>query len=409
MIAADGRLDAAGDYPFDRLRALLGDSRPPDGVTPVAFSLGEPQQAPPAFVAETIAAEAAGWGKYPPIRGTADARATIASWLARRYRLPPGMIDADAMIVPVSGTREALFMIALAVIPERRSGSRPVALMPNPFYQVYVGAAVAAGAEPVFVPADREHGFLPDYASLPDEILARAAIAYFCSPANPQGAVAPLDTLKGLVELARAHDFVLVSDECYSELYYGEPPPGAAEACAVLGRGSMSGVVAMNSLSKRSSAPGLRVGFVAGDPEIMRRFARLRDYGGAPPPLPLLSAAAALWRDEDHVEANRASYAARFAAAEDILGGRNGFYAPEGGFYLWLDVGDGEAAARRLWREAGIRVMPGEYLAREADGGHPGAGYIRVALVHELDTTREALSRMSETLDRADLESEDRS
>ena len=407
MTASGGRLDAAGAYPFDRLRALLGDSQPPNGVAPVAFSLGEPQQAPPAFVAETIAAEAAGWGKYPPIRGTTDARAAIAAWLSWRYRLPPGMIDADAMIVPVSGTREALFMIALAVVPENRSGERPVALMPNPFYQVYLGAAAAAGAEPVFVPADREHGFLPDYASLPDEILDRAAIAYFCSPANPQGAVASLDALRNLVELARVHDFVLVSDECYSELYYGEPPPGAAEACAVLGSGSMSGVVIMNSLSKRSSVPGLRIGFVAGDPEVMRRFARLRDYGGAPPPLPLLSAAAALWRDEDHVAANRASYAARFAAAEEILGGRHGFYTPEGGFYLWLDVGDGEAAARSLWREAGIRVMPGEYLACETDSGHPGAGYIRVALVHELDTTREALSRMSDTLGRSGLHSED--
>lgn len=402
MTAFGGRVEAAGDYPFDRLRALLGGVSPPEGVVPVSLSLGEPQQAPPGFVAEAIAAASAGWAKYPPIRGTEEIRTVIAEWLTRRYRLPEGMIDPETMIVPVSGTREALFMMALTVVPETRSATRPVVLMPNPFYQVYLGAAVAAGAEPVFVPADREHGFLPDYAALPGEVLDRTAVAYFCSPANPQGAVATLDRLKEVVALAQARGFVLVSDECYSELYYGDPPPGAAEASAALGRASMPGVVVVNSLSKRSSAPGLRVGFVAGDPSLLRRFARLRDYGGAPPPLPLLAAAAALWRDEDHVAANRAGYAARFAAAREILDGRHGFHFPEGGLYLWLDVGDGEAAARRLWREAGVRVMPGAYLARESGGRNPGANRIRVALVHGLETTRDALTRMAGVLDGTD-------
>lgn len=393
----NARMDAVGDYPFDRLRALLGGIGPPAGLAPIPLSLGEPQHAPPAFLAEIVAAERAGWSKYPPMRGTETARAAIAAWLARRYRLPDGMVDPETMVVPVSGTREALFMIALAAVPEEKAGGRPVVLMPNPFYQVYLGAAVMAGAEPVLVPAGKEHGFLPDFAALPEDVLTRTALAYYCSPANPQGMIAPLETLKRLVELARAHDFLLVSDECYSELYYGAPPAGAAEACAALG-GGFDHVCVMNSLSKRSSAPGLRSGFAAGDPELIRRFARLRDYGGAPPPLPLLAAATALWGDEEHVVANRATYAEKYAVAEEVIGGRFGYYTPQGGFYLWLDVGDGEEAARRLWREGGIRVIPGAYLARNVDGYNPGAGYIRLALVHDLETTREALLRIAEIL-----------
>ena len=393
----NARLDTVGDYPFDRLRALLGDVMPPADITPIPLSLGEPQHAPPAFLAETVAREAAGWSKYPPMKGTEIARAAIASWLTRRYGLPEGMIDGESMVIPVSGTREALFMIALAAVPETKNGDKPVVLMPNPFYQVYLGAAVMAGAEPVFVPAGKDDGFLPDFASLPEDTLNRTALAYYCSPANPQGAIASMDTMKSLVGLARDHDFLLVSDECYSELYYGAPPTGAAEACAELG-GSLANVAVMNSLSKRSSAPGLRSGFVAGDPDLIRRFARLRDYGGAPPPLPLLAAATALWSDEDHVVANRAVYAEKYDVAAEILSDRFGYYTPEGGFYLWLDVGDGEDAALRLWRDAGVRVIPGEYLAREADGIHPGRGYIRLALVHDKDTTAEALTRLANVL-----------
>ena len=393
----NARLESVGDYPFDRLRALLGDVSLPADIAPIPLSLGEPQHAPPAFLAETIARESAGWSKYPPMKGTAAARAAIAAWLSRRYGLPDGMIDGETMVVPVSGTREALFMIALAAVPETKNGEKPVVLMPNPFYQVYLGAAVIAGAEPVFVPAGRDDGFLPDFSALPEETLNRTALAYYCSPANPQGAIASMDTMKSLVGLARDHDFLLVSDECYSELYYGAPPTGAAEACAALD-GSLANVAIMNSLSKRSSAPGLRSGFVAGDADLIRRFARLRDYGGAPPPLPLLAAATALWSDEEHVVANRAVYAEKYEVAADILSNRFGYYTPEGGFYLWLDVGDGENAALRLWRDAGVRVIPGEYLAREANGAHPGKGYIRLALVHDKDTTAEALTRLANVL-----------
>lgn len=387
------RLDTVGAYPFDRLRSLLGDVLPPSGIEPIPLSLGEPKHAPPSFLAEVIARESAAWSKYPPMRGSDDARRAIAAWLTRRYSLPKEMVEPETMVIPVSGTREALFMIALAAVPEIKNGKKPVVLMPNPFYQVYMGAATIAGAEPVLVPAGKDDDFLPDFSTLPLEILSRTALAYYCSPANPQGAIASIETMKKLVCLAREHDFLLVSDECYSELYYRSPPAGAAEACAALG-GSFQNVAIMNSLSKRSNAPGLRSGFVAGDPELIRKFARLRDYGGAAPPLPLSAGASALWADEEHVIINRSLYAEKYKIAAEILSGKYGYYTPDGGFYLWLNVGDGEKAALRLWRDAGVRVIPGEYLAREIEGSHPGAGYIRLALVHDKDKTAEALTRL---------------
>ena len=356
------RLDAVGDYSFDRLRALLGGIEPPAGVEPIALSLGEPQHAPPPFLAETVARESAGWSKYPLVRGTDPARTAISDWLTRRYALPKGLVDPDSMVVPVSGTREALFMIALAAVPEQKNGQKPVVLMPNPFYQVYLGAAVTAGAEPVLVPADRQNGFLPNYAALPDDVLDRTALAYYCSPANPQGAIAPMETMKTLVELARAHDFLLVSDECYSELYYGAAPTGAAEACAALGDGpgdAMRNVVAMNSLSKRSSAPGLRSGFVAGDPDLIRRFARLRDYGGAPPPLPLLAAASALWSDEEHVIANRALYAANTRWRSRFSTASTGITRPK----AVSICGSTSAMAKLLRALSGARPACGSYPA----------------------------------------------
>ncbi len=389
------RLERIGDYPFDRLRALLGTVAP-RANDPIFLSIGEPQHPPPPVIQTAIAENFPLWGRYPPMAGTPEFRAAVAGWLEARYALPAGMIVPDAHVIPVSGTREALFMAALAVLTEARKPA-PRVLMPNPFYQVYLGAAVIGGAEPVLVPATRELGFLPDFAGLDAATLDATAMAYYCSPANPQGAIAPLETLKGLVALARRHDFVILFDECYSEIYQHAAPPGGMAACAALG-GTLDNVLVFNSLSKRSSAPGLRSGFVAGDARLIKRFTRLRDYGGAPPPLPLLAAATALWGDEAHVEENRALYRKKFEMAEAALGGRCGFYIPDGGFYLWLDVGDGEDAARRLWAE-GVRVMPGAYLAqRDASGRNPGAGYIRCALVHDLDTTERALARMSAVL-----------
>ncbi|MHA1569558.1 MAG: aminotransferase class I/II-fold pyridoxal phosphate-dependent enzyme [Alphaproteobacteria bacterium] len=392
------RVERIGDYPFDRLRALLAPLSPPDGLAPILLQLGEPKHAPPALIRETVDANAAGWGRYPPMAGTPDFRAAAAQWLIRRYRLPHGMVDADRQIIPVSGTREALFLIALTAVPETKGGRQPAVLMPNPFYQVYAGAAVLSGAEAVYVPAERETGFLPDYAALDAALLARTALAYYCSPANPQGTVAPLETLVALVRLAREHDFLIVFDECYSEIYDRDPPPGGMEACAALG-GGMENVLVFQSLSKRSSAPGLRSGFVAGHADLIRRFTRLRDYGGAAPPLPLLAAAAALWRDESHVELNREMYRRKFDLATSALSDKFGFYRPGGGFYLWLDVGDGEAAAQRLWADAAVRVLPGAYLAAtDAKGHNPGASYIRCALVDDDRTTEAALDRIARTL-----------
>jgi N-succinyldiaminopimelate aminotransferase len=350
------------------------------------------------MVNDTIAASADLWGKYPPVWGTPAFRAAVGGWLTRRYGLPTDMLDADSSIIPVSGTREALFMIALTAVPEKVRGRQPAVLMPNPFYQVYLGAAALSGADPVFVPATAETGFLPQFQTLDNETLDRTAMAYYCSPANPQGTVATLETLTGLIKLARQHGFVILFDECYSEIYGETPPPGGMAACAALG-GSLDNVLVFNSLSKRSSVPGLRSGFVAGDPDLIRSFKRVRDYGGSPPPLPLLAAATALWQDEAHVEQNRAQYRQKFDLADEILTGRHGYYRPDGGFYLWLDVGDGEAAALRLWQEAAIRVIPGIYLAKTDDQGqNPGAGYIRCALVHDLETTEQALQRLDTTL-----------
>ena len=392
------RLERIGDYPFDRLRALLGPVEPRAGLAPISLALGEPQHTPPDIIRASVEANAALWGRYPPMAGTPEVRRAIAAWLTRRYDLPIAMIDPDTNVVPVSGTREALFLLALAAVPEKKAGHQPVVLMPNPFYQVYAGAAVLAGAEPVFLPATKETGFLPDFSAVPQDVLDRTVLVYYCSPSNPQGMISGLETLKNLVRLARTYDFVLASDECYSEIYQHDPPPGAAAACAALG-GGLANVAILNSLSKRSSAPGLRSGFVAGEAGFIRRFTRLRDYGAVAPPLPLVAAATALWAEETHVEANRALYRRKFDVAERVLGERFGFYRPPGGFYLWLDVGDGEAVARNLWRDAAVRVVPGAYFARtDASGRNPGAAYIRCALVQDIETTRQALERLAAAL-----------
>lgn len=382
------RLDQLTDYPFQRLADLLGGPATPDSIV---MSIGEPQHAPPALVPRVLAEAAGLWGKYPPANGSPDFRHAAAAWLTRRFNLPVGMVDADKAVLPVAGTREALYLIAQTVISPVAAGAQPpVVLLPNPFYQVYVGAAVMAGAEPVFVPGAHGPASQPDYAALPPEILARTKLAYLCSPANPQGAVADLELLKRNIVLARQYGFVLAMDECYSEIWDKAAPAGALEACAALG-GSLDNVVVFHSLSKRSSVPGLRSGFVAGDTAIVAAFQRLRSYGGAATPLPILAVATALWRDEAHVDENRSLYRAKLDLAEAKLGHLPGFTRPPGGFFLWLDVGDGEQAALNLWKQAKIRVLPGKYLARDGVGDR----FIRVALVHDLETTDQALTRLA--------------
>ncbi len=394
------RLDGLTEYPFQRLNALLATATPelPVGQH-IAMSIGEPQHTPPALLHTALAQNPLDWGKYPPTPGTPEFRGAVASWITRRYHLPTTMIDGDKHVLPVAGSREALFMAAQLCVPPQKNGKTPTVLVPNPFYQVYFGAAVMNGAEPVFVPATKDTGFQPDYASASSDSLDRAAMAYLCTPANPQGTVATLEKLKAAIQLARKHDFVLISDECYSEIYDDKPPAGALEACAALG-GDLRNVLVFNSLSKRSSVPGLRSGFVCGDADLIAKFNKLRAHGGAVQPVPVLNASIALWNDESHVSENRSLYRAKFDDAAQILGGRFGFYRPDGGFFLWLDVGDGEKAAHALWAKGGIKVLPGGYLARpDSAGRNPGQPYIRVALVHDRPRTAEALQRMRRILE----------
>jgi N-succinyldiaminopimelate aminotransferase len=391
------RLERLDEYPFTLLASLLAGVTPRSNETPIIMSVGEPQHDPPPLLAETVAKHAALWNKYPPMAGTPEFRAACADWLARRYRLPAGMLE-PAQILPVSGTKEGLFLAGIMAVPESKGGARPVALLPNPYYLVYAGSSALTGADVVYLDATAETGFLPDLDAIPEATLARTALLFLCSPANPQGVNASLAYLKKAIELARAYDFVLIADECYAEIYDAEPPVGALEACAALGVGCAN-VLVFHSLSKRSSAAGLRSGFVAGDPKLIDAFIRLRSYGGCQVPLPLQHAATALWRDEVHVEANRALYRQKIDVAESILGGRFGFYRPPGGFFLWLDVGNGVAAARRLWEEAAIRTLPGSFTAH-AEPGHanPGDRYIRVALVHDNEMIAAALERMRRVL-----------
>jgi N-succinyldiaminopimelate aminotransferase len=381
------------EYAFPRLRRLLGGV--PAGGPELLMTIGEPKHPLPALVAETVAAHAGEFAIYPPNDGTPALREAIAGWLDRRYGVAT---DPETQVFPLNGTREGLFGLALALSPETKAGTRPAVLMPNPFYQAYGAAALAAGAEPVAVPATEATGFLPDYPALPKALLDRVTLAYICSPANPQGSVADAAWWRALFTLAETHDFLVVADECYAEIYPGTPPPGALEIAQAVGA-DPERVLVVNSLSKRSNAPGLRSGFAAGGPRSIAAMKQLRAYGGAPLPLPLQHASAALWRDEAHVEASRALYAEKFAAADRILGDMPGYRAPEGGFFLWLRVGDGEAFTRRLWRETGVRVLPGGYLGRAtAEAPNPGDPYVRVALVASLGDVERGLGAIRDML-----------
>lgn len=386
------------ESPFARLATLIEGITP--GKDPISLSLGEPQHPFPAFVMEAIAANAGDFGRYPPIVGTPAFRNAAVGWLNRRFELPAGWLDPESQILPVNGTREALFNMAIVATPLQKAGAKPAILMPNPFYQCYAAAALAAGAEPVYVAATKENGFMPDFAALPEKLLARTSMIYFCSPANPQGSVASLEYLTDLIRLARRHDILLAMDECYADIYDRAVPPGALQAAWQLDE-SADNVIVLHSLSKRSSLPGLRSGFCAGDRAFMAKFRSFRNIAAPQVPLPILAASVAAWNDDAHAAENRALYQRKIDMAERILGNRFGFHRPPGGFFLWLDVGDGEAAARKLWEQAGVKVLPGAYLARDDEtvpGGNPGRAYIRVALVESERVMEEALQRISETL-----------
>jgi N-succinyldiaminopimelate aminotransferase len=379
------------DYAFPRLRKLL-DTHAPGGA-PIAMTIGEPRHPMPDFVGPVLAENLAGFGIYPPNDGTPELLAAISGWLARRY----GVTVAEDRLMVLNGTREGLFNAAVALCPETKNGQKPVVLMPNPFYQVYAVAALAMGAEPVYVPATAATGFLPDYASLPRDVLDRVAIAYLCSPANPQGAVASRAYWADVLRLAEKHDFRIFADECYSDIWRSAPPPGALEVAAEIGA-DPERVCVFHSLSKRSNLPGLRSGFVAGGPASMARIRQLRAFAGAPLPLPIQRVSERAWSDEAHVTASRALYQEKFRIADQVFSGLQGFDCPEGGFFLWLPVEDGEAAALKLWRETGVRVLPGAYLSRDVGGQNPGKAYIRVALVAPKDEMQHGLIQLRDCL-----------
>lgn len=314
----------------------------------------------------------------------------IAEWVARRYRVT---VDARTQVLPLNGTREGLFNTAVALCPE----DAPVILTPNPFYQVYAVAALAMGAQPVYVPATAQSGFLPDYTALDAKTLDRTAIAYICSPSNPQGAVATEDYWRDLIALAEKHDFRIFADECYSEIYRDTPPPGALQVAHSMGA-DPERIVIFHSLSKRSNLPGLRSGFAVAGPKSMARMKQLRDYAGAPLPGPIQTASAAVWRDEDHVVASRRRYVAKYDMVDAVFDGIDGCAAPEAGFFLWLPVDDAEAATLKLWQETGVRVLPGNYLSRDVGGANPGAGYIRAALVAHEDELQSGLIKLRDCL-----------
>ena len=379
------------DYAFPRLRKLL-DAHAPGG-TPIAMTIGEPRHPMPDFVAGILAANLSGFGTYPPNDGTPELLTAISKWIARRY----GTTVAENRLMALNGTREGLFNAALAIAPEQKNGQTPAVLMPNPFYQVYAVAAVTTGAEPVFVPATAATGFLPDYASLPADVLDRVTIAYLCSPANPQGSVASRDYWKDLLALAEKHDFVVFADECYSEIWRRDAPVGILQVAEETNT-NPERVFAFHSLSKRSNLPGLRSGFVAGGPLGIAHIRKLRAFAGAPLPLPIQRVSEAAWADEAHVQASRKLYQEKFRIADQVFAGLQGFQVPEGGFFLWLPVEDGEAAAVKLWRETGVRVLPGAYLSRDVAGDNPGKSYIRVALVAPKEEMQHGLIQLRDCL-----------
>ena len=398
------RRDPRDFHPFLRLNALLADIPPgsspaPDGK-PINLSVGDPQIAPPAYLLEDLTADLGAWGRYPPPRGTNDHAEACVAYLERRYDLPAGWLDPAQHVLPVPGSREGLFFaaLALATAGADKEPERNAVLLPSPGYHCYMGAAAVAGLAPVFVPATAESNFLPDLAALPAHTLATSLLAYLCSPSNPQGTALDLEGWRATLHLARACGFALMADECYADVYLDSPPTGALQAAVAEG-GALDGLLVFHSLSKRASAAGLRCGFIAGDPALIERVDACLRIGGAGVPLPIQRAGTRLWRDEALPESSRAYYRDLFARAERILAGRYGYSRPSGGFFLWLDVGDGEAAARKLWAEAGLRVLPGAYMAGPADlPDNAGARYIRVALVYDGETTERALARLVEVL-----------
>ena len=390
-------LDKLQPYPFEKLRRLLADNQPDPALRPISLGIGEPKHPTPAFIRQALADSLDGLAVYPSTAGGDPLRGAIAGWLERRYGLPA--IDPATQVLPVNGSREALFALAQAVIDP---GADALVICPNPFYQIYEGAALLAGATPWFVNSDPARNFAPDFASVPQEAWERVQLLYICSPGNPTGAVLSLDDWKELFALSDRYGFVIAADECYSEIYFKpEAPLGSLEAAHKLGRAGYPRLITFSSLSKRSNVPGMRSGFVAGDAAVLKRFLLYRTYcGGAMSP-PVQAASIAAWNDESHVAENRAKYIAKFSQVTPLLQRVLDVELPDAGFYLWARVdklaGISDAEyAKRLHAEYNVTVLPGSFLAREAHGINPGQNRIRMALVAEVDECLEAAHRIVE-------------
>ncbi len=379
-------------YAFPRLRALLDHHEP--GGEVVQMTIGEPRHDFPAWVTEVIMENAAGFQKYPPNEGSAELRSAITDWINRRYGVD---LNADTNVMALNGTREGLYNAAMALCPEQKNSQQPIILCPNPFYQAYMVAALSVGAQPHFVPATAVTGHLPDYSGLPSDVLNRTAMAYICSPANPQGAVASHDYWAELIRLAEQYDFRILADECYSEIYRNEAPTGVLTVARELGA-DPERVTLFNSLSKRSNLAGLRSGLIAGGPETIKRVKQLRSYAGAPLPSPLQAVAAKAWSDEEHVQENRRLYQEKYRIADELFSGVQAYMPPEAGFFLWLPVGDSEKTALKLWQETGVRVLPGAYLSQGDPGQNPGEDFIRVAMVAPKTELQQGLIKLRDCI-----------
>jgi len=391
------RLDLLTAYPFERLARLKAGVTPPAALPHIAMSIGEPKHAPPGFVIEALRQNLSRLDSYPATAGLPETRAACAAWLGRRFGLGSG-IDAESMVLPVNGTREALFSFVQAVV----STAGAAVAMPNPFYQIYEGAALLAGAEPVFLNTTADARFQPDLDAIPAATWKRCQVLFLCSPGNPTGAVLSLDFLCQALELAERHDFVIASDECYAELYRDEhaPPPSLLQAALKSGRDRFERCVVFHSLSKRSSVPGLRSGFVAGDPAILRRYLLYRTYHGCAMPIPTQLASIAAWNDDAHAAANRALYREKFARVLPILAPLLDVTEPDGAFYLWTDVQRDDADfTRALFAAQNLTILPGSYLARDTATGNPGARRVRISLVASVDECVTAAQRIRNFLE----------
>ncbi|TNF97804.1 MAG: succinyldiaminopimelate transaminase [Gammaproteobacteria bacterium] len=389
------RLDLLQPYPFQRLAALFKGIEPPDSQEPIALSIGEPKHASPDFVLKVLTENLGALSKYPLTRGMDTLRESIASWLQRRFQLNPANMTPEKHILPVNGTREALFAFAQCIVD---SSTQAVVLMPNPFYQIYEGAALLAGADAIYINTTVDHNFLPDLDAIPEAVWQRCQLFYACSPGNPTGAVFPQDLWKQLIEYADRYDFVIAADECYSEIYADEdnPPVGLLQVCAETGRDDFSRCVVFHSLSKRSNLPGLRSGFVAGDAAILEKFLLYRTYHGCAMSVPTQYASIAAWNDEEHVVSNRQQYRDKYAAVVPILSPWLEFNKPEASFYLWpqVTVSD-EVFSKGLYQHEHVTVLPGSYLSRDTDHGNPGNNRVRMALVAEASQCVEAAHRIA--------------